>query len=346
MPSLLILGYGDTHYTDRNPRRLFNYAKESGFEAERRDYSEIRGAPDFEGETIKVMLFFPYTFWNENCEVPEDTKLYGTSKRSYELLREFFLEVKGALQQRYASQQLQYVIPPESAALDRDKIAAIQRLKKGGVPTSELVSYQKLDDILHQISSERGVFVKCRYGAEGKGIMLLQESGWVTNYKVEGATLTNYGIYEQWVFTDITGRRDLLEQLLEQEVIVEKEIVVPEFFEGKKFDARAYVINGQVPHFFIRVNERHKVVTNYSQGAQVVHHPQTSLPPELIVRIREEAVKSAWAFSSNFLGVDIMVDSCPDGIKVVEVQTFTDFPDIKCFDLAKYLVSNQSGLFL
>ncbi|MBI4983070.1 hypothetical protein HZC32_00285 [Candidatus Woesearchaeota archaeon] len=309
-----------------------------------RDYSEIRDGPSFKNEIINVMFFFPYVFWNKNCEMPEDTKLYGTSKKSYELLREFFFEVEGALQKKYKGRQLNYIISPKFAALDRDKIATIQKLSESKVLTSKMVSERNLDEILNRITPKRGIFIKCRYGAEGKGITLLQKDKWVTNYKVEGNRLTNYGVYDRWEFSEITSRRDLLEQLLEQEVIVEEEIIVPELFADKKFDCRAYVIKGRVPHFFVRVNEQSKVVTNYAQGGKVFHHPETGLSSKFKIKIEEEAVKSAEAFEFKFLGVDIMFDRS-EGAKVIEIQTFTDFPDINHFNLAKYMVSDKSGLF-
>ncbi len=344
--SLLLLGKGDTPYTDRNLRRLFGYAKMEGMEVERKDYNEIRNAPTFSSETINIVLFFPYTFWNDNCELPTDTKLYGTSRSSYGLFKEFLLETEKNLEKIYSGKRLNYIISPPSAALDRDKIATLQLLEEHGVSAPKLFSSHKLEEILAALSLERGLFIKCRYGAEGKGITLLREDKWVTNYKVDGDRLANYGIYGHWKFTDITGRTGLLEQLLEQEVIVEREIIVPNLFSGKKFDVRAYVVKGTVSHFFLRVNELHKVVTNYSQGGQVIHHPETGLPVEFIKQIKKEAVGAAGAFSSKFLGVDVMFDSQildDHTAKVVEVQAFTEFPDIKHFDLARHLLS--CGLF-
>lgn len=344
--SLLILGKGDTDYTDRNMKRVFAYAQEAGFDVQRMDYGGIRNASLFRHQTIHVHFFFPYTFWNAHCEVPEDTKLYGTSRRSYELFHQFFLDVQRELEERYGKDhRLNYTIRPAFAALDRDKRVTIELLQKSGIRTSDVIYSRNAGEVIDHVTPERGVFIKCRYGAEGKGITLLQNGKWLTNYKVEDGKLDNYDTYERWQFTDITGRRALLEQLLEHEVVVEREVVVPHLFEGKKFDARAYVVNGAISHLFVRVNDLEKVVTNFSQGAEVLHHPMIGLPAEYIEQIKEEAIKSAQAFQSRFLGVDIMFDGSAEIPRVIEVQTFADFSSPNKFNLARYMVSEACGLF-
>lgn len=343
--SLLVLGRGDTPYTDRNRARFVELAQRAGFDVQSADYPEARNVPDFKNETIHVMLFFPFTFWNAHCEMPDDTQLYGTSKSAYLKFRDYFLEVRDQLEQRFGRERLQYVMPPEYAPIDRDKVETIARLRASGVPTSEPVVYTSLQDIVSAVVPERGVFIKCRYGAEGKGITLLQHNRWVTNYKVEGGRLANYGVYGLWPFTDITGREDLLEQLLQYDVIVEREVATPVIFGGDKFDVRAYVIQGKVPHFFVRLNEREKVVTNFSQGARIKHHPDTGLPRSCMPRLRYTAQQAAEAMGLRFVGVDMMFDGDLSNPRVIEVQAFIDFPDRTKFDLVKYVVSDANGLF-
>src|SRR3989338_10314969 len=210
MVSLLILGNGDTEYSDRNIKRVYDAAQHAGFHVQRMDYGELETATPFQGEALHVMFFFPFTFLNANCEVPQDTKLYGTSRRSYDLFQEFFLEREEALLRKFGhTQRINYVIEPAFAALDRDKVATVNQLRSFNVPTSEVIASRDICEILEYITPERGVFIKCRYGAEGKGISILHHERWRTNYKVEEGKLDNYGIYGTWQFTDITGRRDL-----------------------------------------------------------------------------------------------------------------------------------------
>lgn len=339
--SLLVLGCGDSPETDKNRKRLVKYAIQAGIEVQAVDYHELKRLHRFKNETLNIMPFFPYTFWNKNCETPDDTGLYGTSTKAYLLFRGFLLEVQDQLEVKFSHHNLMFATSLRSAAIDRDKLQTIQILNDYGVSTSEMITYKTLLDILDKVTPKRGVFIKCRYGAEGKGITLITPGRWVTNYKVEGNQLTNYGIYDRWNFTDITGKKELLEQLIEQEVIVEREIVPPNYFCGKKFDARVYVVDDKVLHFFVRVNDFENVITNWSQGGKVIHHPETGLGDELVESISLEAKKAAEAFHSRLMGVDVMLDKESDGPKVIELQAFTGFSDIRKFDLARYLVEGD-----
>ncbi|MEK6938692.1 MAG: YheC/YheD family protein [Nanoarchaeota archaeon] len=339
--SLLVLGWGDSPETDKNRTRLVNYAQEAGFEVQAVDYHELGRLHRFKNETLNIMPFFPYTFWNKNCEIPDDTKLYGTSKRAYDLFADFLLDIQDKLETKFSTHNLLFTTPLASAALDRDKIQTLQILNGYGVSTSEMVAYERVQDILNQVTPERGVFIKCRYGAEGKGITLITPERWVTNYKVGGSRLTNYGVYDRWNFTDITGKKELLEQLIEQEVIVEREIVSPNLFGGKKFDVRVYVVSDEVPHFFVKINDLENVITNWSQGGKVIHHPETGLAENIIKNINTEAQKAASAFHSRLMGIDVMLDKDSDIPQVIELQAFTGFPDIQKFNLARYLVEGD-----
>jgi len=351
MKNLLVLGKGDTPYTDRNMRRFAGCAEKAGFDVQRADYHEIGNVTDFGGGRVNVMFFFPFTFWNAYCEVPEDTRLYGTSRLAYERFRGYFLQVKDRLEQRFGTQQLHYAVPPENAYVDRDKIETIRRLRLHNVPTSEPVGYTSLHDIIGSVTQERGVFIKCRYGAEGKGITVLHHDRWVTNYRIEGDRLTNHGVNGLWHFTDITGREDLLNQLLQHEVIVEREILTTAVcldpaLRGKKFDLRAYVVGQGVPHMFVRLNDARNEVTNFSQGATIKHHPNTGLKEDCLRFVRQIAQQAAEAMGLRFVGVDIMFDGDLNNAKVIETQAFTDFPCITKFDLGAYMISDTSGLFI
>src|SRR3989338_8097311 len=295
MKSILVLGKGDTQYSDRNRARFVDYARKAGFDVLHSDYHELKQVPALKAEAINVMFFFPFTFWNANCEVPEDTRLYGTSRSVYEKFRGHFLQVGDELGQKFNGQKLHYVIPPEIAALDRDKVGTIDRLRAHGVPTSEPVPYASVDEIVGTVTPERGVFIKCRYGADGKGITVLHHDRWVTNYKVEGNGLANHRVYGLWPFTDITGRKDLLGQLIQHDVIVEQEILISKAFNGKKFDVRAYVVNQNMPHFFVRVNDPEREVTNYSQGAIIRHHPNSGLNEKCMRVISQVSRRAAEA---------------------------------------------------
>ena len=338
LKSLIVLGVGDSEPADRNIKRMHNYALEAGLSSFRADYHQIQDLPDINSDKIYVMPFFPFTFWNEHCETPKDTLLYGTSQRAYHLFCEFLSEKKAELQHKYGA-RLEFLIDLEKAALDRDKQATKDTLEKSSIPTPDNIRYRSTQDVIDAIGNA-GIFIKCMYGSEGKGITYLSRGKWVTNYRVSDGRLGNYGVYDRWPFTDITGRVDLLESLLSTTVTVEREIVTPDIFNGMKFDVRAYSILGQVPHMFVRVNERGNVTTNVSQGARVMHHPNTGLDKTQIDLCKDLALRSSQAMGLNILGVDIMFDG--EMGKVVEVQAFTGFSDIRSFDIAGHLVSSMA----
>ncbi len=341
--NLLIFGKGDSSYTDRNAQRVYEYAQQTGFEAKRCEYGDT--LPKFEREKINVLLFFPYTFWNKNCENPKDDLLYGTSPLIYKNLDTFFQETHETLCRTYHEERLHYIITPQQAAFDRDKIKVVEALQSNKIPTTEQISERDIPSILGHVSSGRGVFVKCRYGAEGKGITYLNSSGWFTNYKVEQNRLYNYDKDEQWLFTNITPKSELLQQILEGEVIIEKEIKTPQLKKGTKFDVRAYVVNAAVPHLFTRFNALENIVTNFSQGGQVYHHLFSLLPTTAIERAQEIALHAAQTLEYRFLGVDIMFEETLDSPRVVEVQAFSDFPSADKFNMPEYLVK-FSNLFV
>jgi len=343
--SLLVLGKSGTiPYVDKVRQRFFSYAEKAGFDVQQADYHEIGTLRGFKNGTINIMFLFPTTFWDAEMETPRDTQLYGTSKKAYEKYSDYFLQVRARLEQRFRGHTLNYAIAPENAAFDLDKIDTVRRLRACMVPTPESLSYTSVNDLVDSITPERGIFIKCRYGNCGKGITVLHRGRWVTNYKVEQNGLGNHGVYDAWSFTDITGRRDLLEQLLQHEVIVEREIIVPNQYDGKKFDLRAYVVGGTVPHFFVRVNDPDKEVTNFAQGAKVIHNPHTGLTESCMRLISQIAKQAAEALGLRFVGIDFMFDKSMDQPKVVEMQVFTGFPD-PYFNLCEYMISDRSGLF-
>ncbi|MFA5382735.1 MAG: YheC/YheD family protein [Candidatus Micrarchaeia archaeon] len=345
MKSLLVLGKGDTTYSDRNRKRVITFAQNMGIDVKTADYHELDTVSDFKTDKINVMFFFPFTFWNNNCETPKDTKLYGTSKSSYTLFRDFFINIKTELEDKFGAKRLNFIIEPEKAAIDRDKLKTVEILRDYNIPTTETLEYYSIQDLIDRVSNTRAIFIKCRYGAEGKGITVMHRKKWVTNYKVEKGKLINYKLNGLWPFTDITGQKSLIYQLLEQDVIVELEILTPKIYNNK-FDVRAYSIGNKAPHFFIRLNEPVKEITNFSQGGKVIHHPYTTLSEHTQFLIKKITLETANAIGLKFVGVDIMFDKKLTNPKVVELQAFTDFPSIIYFDLAEYMIKDEVGLLI
>ena len=348
MKSLLILGEHQNTSVNPNIQRLQRYSREIGISTKVRNYEELETKSlKIEDSNLAVMFFFPFSFWNKNCEIPEDTGIYGTSSRSYNQFNQFWKNTKKILEKKLPNKNLRYIIDPNFAALDRDKIATRDLLEKFGVSTTKKLPKDVC--FLTETSKTKGIFIKSRYGALGKGITYLSPLGWFTNYKIgKNNTLSNHQsvktkgksgdpLETDWIFQEITGNKELLSKILNLEMIVEEEIVPPELEKGKKFDLRVYTVFGTVPYIFMRENEIKNIVTNFSQGGRIIHEVEKKLPEKALELAKKESLKAAKAFNSQFLGVDVIFDRNLETPRVLEVQTFTGFPKITKFNLSRYL---------
>ncbi len=336
--TLLILGEYGTDDLNKNIKRLQKESKKINLPYKTMSYEQLfkNNKKDIFTNNLKAMFFFPFKFWDENCEIPQNTSVYGTSKESYNLFNQFWQDVKGTLEKKFSDKKISYVINPDYAALDRDKIAVNNLLRKKGVSTTNIIQ-KNLKEII-ELSKEKGIFIKARYGALGKGISYLSPKGWFTNYKVGGKNnIENYPDIGKWEFSNITGNKEFIRKLLDLEVIVEEEVKSPQLNPEKKFDMRVYSLYGNVPHMFIRENAESKIITNFSQGGQVNHRYYRALSKKTIALASNTALKASKAFNSNFMGIDVIFDKNLENPKVLEVQTFTGFPDIRYCNLTKLL---------
>ncbi len=336
--TLLILGEYGTDDLNKNIKRLQRESRKINLISKTMSYEQLfkDDKRDIFTNNLKVMFFFPFKFWDENCEIPQNTSVYGTSKESYNKFKQFWQDVKGTLEKKFLDKNILYVINPDYAALDRDKIATNNLLKENGVSTTKILQ-KNLKEII-ELSKEKGIFIKARYGALGKGISYLSPEGWFTNYKVgKKNNIENYPNIGKWEFSNITGNKEFIRKLLDLEVIVEEEIKSPKLNPKKKFDIRVYSLYGNVPHMFIRENTKSKIITNFSQGGQVNHEYYKVLSKKTIDIASNIALKASKAFNSNFMGVDVIFDKNLENPRVLEVQTFTGFPDIHYCNLTKLL---------
>ena len=343
MKSLIILGEYKDSFLNRNINRLARCARAESMSVCRTSYEELLGDGRVKADhdDVSVMFFFPYTFWDNNCEIPEDTGVYGTSRESYETFKNFWADVKGKLGERFRDHNLSFVIDPDYAAVDRDKIETHRLLRLNGVSTTTTVP-NDLKEILGRLNG-KGIFIKPRYGAKGKGITYLSKGEWITNYRVgENGKIENYGDRERWKFDDITGNEDFVKRLLDLEMIVEEEVQPPRLNGDFKFDVRVYSVFGDAPHMFVRENDGISVLTNNSQGGTINHDYREVLPEEAIASAMEESLKASKVLNSNFLGVDCIFDRTLDKPVVLEVQTFTGFPLVRKVNILRFLARKIS----
>ncbi len=348
MNSLLILGEHLDPSLNLNIKRLEKYSTDIKIPTKVRNYEELFSESiKIDTKDLAVMFFFPFRFWNQKCEIPEDTGIYGTSSKSYETFNQFWEEVKKNLEKQFKEKNLKYIIDPDFAALDRDKIATHNLLEKSGISTTKRLG-KDLSNLIN-LSKKQGIFIKPRYGARGKGITYLSPTGWFTNYGIgKNNTLQNHQSVKTkgksgdplktgWIFKEITGNKELLKKIINLETIIEEEIVPPQLKKGKKFDLRVYTVFENSPYLFMRENNIKNIITNFSQGGKIIDDIGKKLPKKSLELAKKESLKAAKTLNSKFLGVDIIFDRDLETPRVLEVQTFTGFPKIKKFNLPRYL---------
>lgn len=297
--------------------------------------------PEAETDTVIVLLFFPYVYWNKNIEIYPDGRIYGDTTFG-KIFYRFFTRVAKRVQESYKNKRLIYVNPPSSIKKDRDKIAAKRIFTKNRIPTPKLYKMKDAMDIMKLLSNGNDLFIKPRFGAMGKGVTYMLQNRWYTNFiHTDGKVISPPYDYK-WEFNEITGNIKFLENLLKAGSICEEAIESPTIGK-KRFDLRIYVIYGKVPYIYARTIKRDKFVTNWSQGGKIKKGRfLNKIPPSKLKHAEHLAVRTAKALKMNFCGVDIIFS---DGFKNAYVLEAQSFPSYESgFDLFGYLIDCIGGL--
>ncbi len=331
--SLLLLG--------TNPLYTLLPALTLGIDAQRQTYEALLSKKrlSFASDVLYVMFYFPYTFWDKHCEVEDGVAVYGVDRGVYLKFRRFWARVERAVKQVYPDKRIEFIIDPKMVFVDRDKILTHDLLEQAGIPVTATLKKHHLETVLQNVSEKRGIFIKSRYGAEGKGITRVRSGEWTTNYVVKRHRPFNHPIGKKWPFTDVTGDKAFLRDLLDRDVIVEREILSVKKPGIGKFDVRVHVVGGKVVHLFVRHAGANDVVTNWSQGGEVEHVYQNILSKEQIASTISVSEAAAKVLGDQFIGIDCMFDAEePNQAIVVEAQCMCDFPKPEACNLGEVLV--------
>ncbi len=330
--SLLLLG--------TNPVYTLLPALTLGLDVQHQTYEDLfaKKRLSFRSEVLHVMFFFPYVFWDSECEVDGSDVIYGVDRDVYHRFRRFWGRAERAIKRAYPDKRIEFVIDPKMVYVDRDKILTHDLLERAGVNVTATIQDRTIEGVLRDVSATRGVFIKSRYGAEGKGITRARSHAWTTNFDVRRHRPANHANGEQWPFVDITGDKAFLRDLLSRDVIVEREILCVKKPGIGKFDVRVHVVGGTVVHLFVRHAGARDVVTNFSQGGNVDHAYASVLSPAQIASAIAASESAAKALHSQFIGIDCMFDrEDPDRAIVVEAQCLCDFPKPEACNLGAVL---------
>lgn len=302
------------------------------------DYYALLGdnLPRIDTEAITVMLFFPYSYWNENIEVyTYDDRIYGDETFGKKF-NELFNTVDSKLQRAYKGKKLSFVNPPQSIQIDRDKKKTKSLFKRQAIPTPPLHKIETEEDIIDLLEKGHRLYAKPRFGAMGKGITYLTKGRWRTNYLYKRGKIVSRNFDYGWGFVDVTGKLDFLKELIKRDMVFEQAIDLPTI-EGRKFDMRIYVIYGKVPYLYARTVSVEKIVTNWSQGGRIEKGSfLRKIPKEKLNMAKSYAIKGAQAIGINYAGMDLIFSGDFCQVYVLEGHSFPSYE--RRFGLTKYLI--------
>ena len=274
-----------------------------------------------------IMLCFPYSPWNNMVEKKD--VLYGVSKFGYSI-RNLAEMITETMQKRFPDAN--YVNPPMSLLLERDKLNAKKILAKEGIVVAENIE-KSLDAVLEEVEKGNSVYIKARYGSMGKGITYVSKDKWTTNFKYDGTTISNHESDSGWKEIQITGDEQFIKTILSEDVVVEKGVENSKT-NGLKFDLRGRTLFGEFdPKDAYGRGTNDQSITNIVQGASMMSLKEMEryVPHEKLIEGLEVVRQSAKILKLNYAGGDILFEG--DSFKPVflEINSFPGVLDREFF---------------
>jgi len=298
--------------------------------------------PKIAGRTLKISLFFPFQYWNKHIEVYNaDSRVYGDQKFGQEY-KKFFERAKKAIKKEYRHQKIDFVNPPESCVLDRDKSAAKRLFQKHQIPSPKSFYPKSLADIQKLLAKGESLYIKPRFGSMGKGITYLNKDSLTTNFLFRKGQIVSRPYDYNWPFCKLAGqRRDSFLKILLAKDFVWEEAIDSCTIRNKRFDFRVYCIYGKIPYSYARSAPAVAPVTNWSQGGRIENKTNFSkdIPKSKLKEIHSLALKVAKRLKLNYAGVDIIYSKNFEKIYVLEAHSFPGFE--KGFPLMNYLAKKE-----
>ncbi|MBW2968401.1 hypothetical protein KY362_08025 [Candidatus Woesearchaeota archaeon] len=274
-----------------------------------------------------VMLTFPYVLWDRLVETGKG--LYGTAEFGCRI-RNLAENITGVLEDRLP--RATYVNHPMTMLLERDKKRAKQIVQEAGLQVTEDLP-KDARAVLDSVRNGRPVYIKVRYGSMGKGISYFGfdrdgRDRWTTNFMYDGGVIKNHPGDHDWTEIDITGDTGFLEQILREDVIVEKAVLNPKV-DGTKFDMRAVLMYGDLdPDNSCGRMVRGRSITNVSQGATELTLDDFGqyVPPEQIGLAADLIRKAAEALGLRYAGGDVLFEGEQYAPVFLEINSFPGPP--------------------
>ncbi len=275
-----------------------------------------------------VMLCFPYSLWSYLVE--KENVLYGVREFGYSI-RNLAEMLNDMTERRFPDAR--YVNRPLSILLERDKLKAKNLLSDKGVVVAQDIQ-KDIDAVLQQVEQGNSVYVKARYGSMGKGITYVSRDIWTTNFMYDGKRIWNHDHDAGWKEIDITGDKEFISRMLEEDVVVEKGVVNSKT-NGLKFDLRARVLFGEAdPADAYGRGTNENSITNIVQGARMMslEEMERYVPREKIEEGVEVIRRSAGILGLNYAGGDILFEGDRFDPVFIEINSFPGVVDIEFFE--------------
>ncbi len=305
------------------------------------DYEDVltNNLPEISSPVLNIALFFPYKYWNKKIEVyKKDSRIYGDKKFGLEY-KKFFEKVEKIINKKYRDKKIQYVNPPKSSVVERDKKESKKLFRKKGIPTPKTFIAKHPGDIRQFIAKGTSLYIKPRFGAFGKGVTYVNKDLMITNFLFRNGKIKSRRYDYNWRFSKIKDRdrNRFLKILLSRGCICE-EAIEPAVFNGRRFDFRVYCIYGKVVYYYIRSIQVASPITNWSQGGRIEKKKGFAkhVSQDKIKRVKSLARQVARELRLNYTGVDILLSKDFKKFYVLEAHSFPGYE--KGFDLMGYLL--------
>ncbi|MBU0665914.1 MAG: hypothetical protein KKB65_06535 [Nanoarchaeota archaeon] len=284
----------------------------------RKTFQEMLSKKGVIASNVPVFITFPYSFWYESVE--KKNVMYGVSEfgKSIKQLTDNLAEL---IEEKFPNAV--YVNHPSSMFVERDKLGTKNLLKTEGIKVPDDID-KSVEAVVNEVYSGNPVYIKVRYGSMGKGISYLSQKKWTTNFNYDGKTIRNHSHDKDWKEIDITHDLYFLEQILEEDVVVEKAII-NSVTNGFKFDMRARSIFGSCnPSFAYGRATSTQSITNVSQGAERISLQQVSefVPKEKITEALNLINRSAGVLGLNYAGGDVLFQGDNFDPVILELNSF------------------------
>lgn len=287
---------------------------------------------------LTIMMFFPFSWWDDNIErYDKDNRIYGDYNFGSDF-HAFMRRISRMIKKFYQNKSIEYINPPESCVLDRDKRSTSRKLKRNGILTPPSYRFRKLTELKKVLAEGKTLYVKAPFGSMGKGLSLVDQNKCVTNFIYRNGKIKSHRYDYNWDQVKISSsHKDRFLSLLIKKDFIFEEKIEHAVYRRRRFDIRCYVIYRRTPYFYARSAPVRKYLTNWSQGGRIEKGAflKKALPPGKIKEVLTTARRVAEILKLNYTGVDILFSKDLEKIYVLEAHSFPGYE--RGFDLMPYL---------